>query len=75
MLGNAVLRYHSGKKKIYCPSFIGDNIKVTVHSDMNRRTYAFAVNGVKYPGISDLPSKLYPVVSLCYPGRLRIQPH
>ena len=38
----------------------------------------FTINGKKYPEISawdNLPSKLYPVVSLRHPGRSRIQPH
>jgi hypothetical protein len=61
----------------YCPSF-GDGTKVTVHLDMNKRTCAFTVNGTRYPKVSswnNLPSKLYPVVSLRYPGRIRIQAH
>ncbi|RIA87110.1 concanavalin A-like lectin/glucanase domain-containing protein [Glomus cerebriforme] len=60
----------------YCPQF-GDGARVTVHVDMNKRTCAFTVNGIKYPEVQEwnnLPSKLYPVVSLKYPGRLRIQP-
>ncbi|RGB22384.1 hypothetical protein C1646_730739 [Rhizophagus diaphanus] len=61
----------------YCPPF-DDGTKVTVHLDMNKRTCAFTVDGTKYPEVSgwnNLPSKLYPVVSLKYPGRLRIQSH
>jgi hypothetical protein len=61
----------------YCSSF-GNNTKITVHLDMNRRTCAFTVNGTKYPEVSawnNLPSKLYPIVSLISPGRFRIQPH
>src|SRR6266498_1777594 len=60
-----------------CPSF-EDGTKITVHLDMNKRTCAFTVNGTKYPEVlewNNLPSKLYPVVSLSYPGRFRIQPH
>ncbi|CAG8565495.1 2391_t:CDS:2 [Rhizophagus irregularis] len=52
--------------------------KITVHIDMNKRTCFFTVNGTKYPEVSawnNLSSKLYPVVSLKYPGRIRIQPH
>ncbi|PKY28754.1 hypothetical protein RhiirB3_445095 [Rhizophagus irregularis] len=36
------------------------------------------VNGTKYREVPEwyiLPSKLYPAVSLCYPGRFRIQSH
>ncbi|CAB5189637.1 unnamed protein product [Rhizophagus irregularis] len=61
----------------YCPPF-GDGSKVTVHLDMNKRTCAFTVDGTKYPKVlewNNLPSKLYPVVSLIHPGRFRIQPH
>ncbi|RIA86684.1 concanavalin A-like lectin/glucanase domain-containing protein [Glomus cerebriforme] len=61
----------------YCPKF-GDGSKVTVHLDMNKRTCAFTVNGTRYqevPCWNNLPPKLYPVVSLRYPGRFRIQPH
>jgi hypothetical protein len=62
----------------YCPSFQKDGAIITVHLDMNKRTCAFSVNGIKYREISrwnNLPSKLYPVVSLCHPGRFRIQTH
>src|SRR3954453_13445768 len=49
-----------------------------VHLDMNKRTCAFTDNGTKYPEVSawnNLPSKLYPVVSLCSSTRIRIQPY
>ncbi|CAG8647001.1 uncharacterized protein OCT59_000936 [Rhizophagus irregularis] len=62
----------------YCPPFHNDGAKITVHLDMNRRTCSFTVNGTKYSEVSawnNLPSKLYPVVSLYSPGRFRIQPH
>ena len=62
----------------YCPAFIGDYQKITVHLDMTKRKIAFSVNDTRYPEISrwnNLPSKLYPVVSICTPGRIRIQQH
>jgi hypothetical protein len=62
----------------YCSPFHENGAKITVHLDMNKRTCAFTVNGTKYREVSEwnnLPSKLYPVVSLQYPGRFRIQPH
>jgi hypothetical protein len=61
----------------YCTSF-GDGAIITVQVDMNKRTCSFTINGTKYPEVSkwnNLPSKLYPVVSLQYPGRFRIRPH
>ncbi|EXX68320.1 uncharacterized protein OCT59_020402 [Rhizophagus irregularis] len=78
ILGTNGYSYNSGKRTLYCPSFQNDNVKVTVHLNMNERTCAFSVNGTKYPVVSNwnnLPSKLYPVASLHYPGRLRIQPY
>ncbi|EXX54254.1 uncharacterized protein OCT59_000978 [Rhizophagus irregularis] len=62
----------------YCPSFHKDGARITVHLDMNKRTCAFTVNGIKYREIlewNNLPSKPYPVVSLRYPGRFRILSH
>ncbi|UZN99729.1 uncharacterized protein OCT59_000996 [Rhizophagus irregularis] len=62
----------------YCPSFHKDGTRITVHLDMNKRTCAFTINGTKCREVSEwknLASNLYPVVSLKYPGRFRIQPH
>ncbi|CAB5166943.1 uncharacterized protein OCT59_029512 [Rhizophagus irregularis] len=59
----------------YCPPF-KEGAMITVHLDMNKRTCAFTVNGIRYSevsGWSNSPLKLSPAVSLCYPGRLRIQ--
>jgi hypothetical protein len=76
VLGTSGYCYSNTENKSnYCPPF-GDGAKITVHLDMNKRTCAFTVNGTKYPEVSawnNLPSKLYPVVSLKFPGRLRIQ--
>ncbi|CAG8465550.1 uncharacterized protein OCT59_000904 [Rhizophagus irregularis] len=69
--------YCANSTSKYCPSF-GDGTKVTVHLDMNKRTCAFTVNGTKYKEVlawNDLPSKLYPVVSLRRSGCFRIQPY
>ncbi|RGB37190.1 hypothetical protein C1646_757242 [Rhizophagus diaphanus] len=77
VLGSSGYCYNSHNRSNYCPSF-GDGTKITVHLDMDKRTCAFTVNGIKYPEVSEwnnLPSKLYPVASLYYPGRLRIQSH
>ncbi|GES97598.1 hypothetical protein GLOIN_2v1842735 [Rhizophagus clarus] len=64
-------------KDDYCPAF-GNGARVTVHLDMDKKTCAFTVNGTRYSNVSfwnNLPSKVYPVLSLCHPGQLRIQPH
>jgi hypothetical protein len=42
---------------------------------MNKRTIAFTVNSTEVLEWGNLPSELYPVVELKYPGRVRIQPH
>ncbi|CAG8751969.1 16753_t:CDS:1 [Dentiscutata erythropus] len=54
---------------------VGDTI--TVHVDMDQRTCAFSVNGKRHPPVNwtNLPSKLYPIVSFRNSGRLRIQSH
>ncbi|CAB5189634.1 unnamed protein product [Rhizophagus irregularis] len=77
VLGSNGFCRNSNRELKYCPSF-GDGTKVTVHLDMNKGTCSFTVNGTKYPEVpewNNLPPKLYPVVSLKFPGRLRIQPH
>jgi hypothetical protein len=77
VLGSNGYCYNSHKSVNYCPSFYEDGARITIHLDMNKRTCAFTVNGTKYREISEwnnLPSKLYPVVSLCHPGRFQIQP-
>ncbi|GBB99057.1 hypothetical protein RclHR1_03400009 [Rhizophagus clarus] len=79
VLGSDGCCRHSGNSiENYCPSFKEvEETEVTVHLDMNRRTCAFTVNGIKYaevPEWDNLPSRLYPVVSLCYPGLIQIQP-
>ncbi|RGB37156.1 hypothetical protein C1646_59110 [Rhizophagus diaphanus] len=78
ILGSSGYCSNSGKDLYYCPMFYRDDSKITVHLDMNKRTCAFTVNGIKYREVSEwnnLPSKLYPVVSLMYSGRFRIQSH
>jgi hypothetical protein len=78
VLGSNGNCYNSSCKLDYCQSFKNEGAKITVHLDMDKRTCAFTVNGTKYwevSGWNNLPSKLYPVVSLNYPGRFRIQPH
>ncbi|RIA82270.1 concanavalin A-like lectin/glucanase domain-containing protein [Glomus cerebriforme] len=78
VLGSSGDCYNSDSRIFgYCPSFTNGAI-ITVHLDMDKRTCAFTINGIKYPEVSkrkNLPSKLYPIVSLKYPGLFRIQPH
>jgi hypothetical protein len=67
--------YNSKSWSSYCPSF-ENGTRITVRLDMNKSSCTFKVNGKRYPQISEwnnLPSKLYPVVSLRYPGRFRIE--
>ncbi|RGB33763.1 hypothetical protein C1646_743148 [Rhizophagus diaphanus] len=59
----------------YCTSF-ENGTRISVRLDMNKGTCTFTVNGKRYPAISEwknLPSKLYPMVSLRHPGRFRIE--
>jgi hypothetical protein len=76
VLGSGGRCANSGNRYNYCPSF-GDGTKITLRIDMNKRSCAFTINGIKYREVTEwnnLPSKLYPVVSLRHPGRFRIQP-
>ncbi|CAB5182497.1 unnamed protein product [Rhizophagus irregularis] len=68
---------NSNKGSNYCLQFRKDNTKITVHLNMYKKTCAFSIDGTKYKEISvkDLPSKLFPVVSISHPGRLRILPY
>ncbi|GBB93281.1 hypothetical protein RclHR1_21410001 [Rhizophagus clarus] len=77
VLGSNGVCWNYDKSLDYCSSF-GDGARITVHLDMNKRTCCFTVNGIKYPEVftwNNLPSKLYPIVGLMYPGRFRIQSH
>ena len=48
VLGSSGYCYNSSNSLYYCPPF-KDGTKITVHLNMNKRTCAFTVNGVKYP--------------------------
>ncbi|GBB93283.1 hypothetical protein RclHR1_21410003 [Rhizophagus clarus] len=75
VLGSNGLCWNSRKMIRYCLPF-GEGTRITVHLNMSKRTCAFTVNGIRYPEVSmwnNLPSKLYPVAGLIYPGRFRIQ--
>ncbi|CAB5388185.1 hypothetical protein RhiirA5_347391 [Rhizophagus irregularis] len=49
---------------------------ITVHLDMEERTCSFSVNRISYPvAFRDLPDEIYPAVSLCAPGKAKIEPH
>ncbi|GBC03179.1 hypothetical protein RclHR1_00500027 [Rhizophagus clarus] len=70
--------YNSGRCSYYCQPFTEDGTKIIVHLNMDKKTCAFTVNGTRYPEVSEwnnLPSKLYPVVSLRAPAQCRIQPY
>ncbi|RGB27931.1 hypothetical protein C1646_797900 [Rhizophagus diaphanus] len=78
VLGSNGYCLNNSKNVYYCPLFHSNGAKITVHLDMKKRTCSFTVNGTNYSEVSawnNLPSKLYPVVSLYNPGRFRIQPH
>ncbi|CAB4403664.1 unnamed protein product [Rhizophagus irregularis] len=74
VLGSSGYCYNSNSGNY--PPFPGDGISITVQLDMNKRTCSLTINGTKYLEVwKNLPSKLYPVVSIRDPGRIRIQPH
>ncbi|GBC28558.2 hypothetical protein GLOIN_2v1765224 [Rhizophagus irregularis DAOM 181602=DAOM 197198] len=67
--------------KVCSWSWVGvasENLNYEDFAGLDGKTCAFTVNGTKYqevPTWNNLPSRLYPVASLTYPGRYRIQPH
>jgi hypothetical protein len=73
VVGSSGYTYHNSDRLKKHPSF-GDGTKITFHLDMNKRTCAFTINGTKYPAEwNNLPSKLCPIVVICYPCRIQIQ--
>ncbi|GBC10544.1 hypothetical protein RclHR1_09700003 [Rhizophagus clarus] len=76
-LGSYGYFFNSNEQSNYCLPFQKDNTKITIHLNTYKKTCAFSIDDTKYKEISvkNLPSKLYPVVSLCHPGRLRILPY
>jgi hypothetical protein len=70
------LYWNDGRFK-RCETTYGEGDKITVHLNMTEKTIAFSINDKRLPTVSTwrrLPSKIYPVVSLSYPGKIRIQP-
>ncbi|RHZ57736.1 hypothetical protein Glove_384g28 [Diversispora epigaea] len=52
--------------------------QIRIHLDMggSERKVAFSIDDVKYPVVlhwKNIPAKVYPLVSLRYPGKIRIQ--
>ncbi|CAG8759003.1 1604_t:CDS:1, partial [Acaulospora morrowiae] len=75
VLGSGGYYNHNSQGIKDIPTFIQDNVKITVHLNMNSKTVAFSVNGERYlplPPWTNLPSNLYFVASLVYPGKFRI---
>ncbi|RHZ44594.1 hypothetical protein Glove_718g30 [Diversispora epigaea] len=73
VLGSSGKCYHNSIGFEYTKEF-GSGTRITVHLNMTRKTIAFSINGVRHPEITawlNLPSRLYPVVSLRPPGRIR----
>ncbi|GBB88629.1 hypothetical protein RclHR1_01520014 [Rhizophagus clarus] len=76
VLGSDGYVYHEKKHKWYDAKF-KERDKVTVHLDMKNKTCAFSINNNnKKPVISewDIPSQVYPIVSLGYGSKLRVEP-
>ncbi|CAG8443972.1 4844_t:CDS:2 [Rhizophagus irregularis] len=76
VLGSSGKCYHNNIGSHYVSEF-SSGTKIIVHLNMTERSIAFSVNGVMHPPVStwdNLPSKLYPIVSLNSPGRIRLGP-
>jgi hypothetical protein len=74
VLGSSGKCYHNNIGSHYVTEF-SSGTRIIVHLNMTERTIAFSVNGVMHPPVptwNNLPSKLYPIVSLNSPGRIRL---
>ncbi|GBC00838.1 hypothetical protein RclHR1_03990015 [Rhizophagus clarus] len=74
VLGSSGKCYHNNIGSHYVSEF-SSGTRIIVHLNMTERTIAFSVNGVMHPPVptwNNLPSKLYPIVSLNSPGRIRL---
>ncbi|PKY38590.1 hypothetical protein RhiirA4_451598 [Rhizophagus irregularis] len=76
-LGTCGYFHNSNKGLKYCSQFQNNDVKVTVHLNMYKKTCAFSVNDTKYSEVlvNSSSSKLYPVVSFCNSARIRIPPY
>ncbi|CAG8444940.1 8509_t:CDS:1 [Ambispora leptoticha] len=75
VIGSSGSAYHANRATPYGSPF-DKGATVTVHLDMTNRTIAFSIDGSRQPiAWADIPSKVYPAVSLNAPGRFRIKPH
>ncbi|RGB37196.1 hypothetical protein C1646_59441 [Rhizophagus diaphanus] len=77
VFGSNGLCYNNNHCINYGTTF-GEGDIITVHLNMDNRTCAFSINGKKFPTVcswTNLPPKAYPMVSLKYPGKFRIQHH
>ncbi|GBB88636.1 hypothetical protein RclHR1_01520021 [Rhizophagus clarus] len=75
VLGSDGYVYYKNEWKWYDAKF-KEGDKVTVHLDMKNRTCAFSINDNRKPLVSgwkNIPSRVYPIVSLGYGSKLSIE--
>ncbi|CAG8573459.1 11614_t:CDS:2 [Diversispora eburnea] len=78
ILGTTGMVSNNGQSINYGSPSFQQGTKIRVHLDMGKRErrVSFSINDVKYPEVlhwKNIPAKVYPLVSLRYPGRLKIQ--
>ncbi|CAG8742778.1 8540_t:CDS:1, partial [Acaulospora morrowiae] len=75
ILGSHGSYRHKGLNISEIPNFARDNVEIIVHLNVDNKTVAFSVDGTRYQPVTswtNLPSKLYFVASLCFPGKFKI---
>ncbi|CAG8625656.1 9857_t:CDS:1 [Acaulospora morrowiae] len=75
VLGSDGYYRHDIFRSVEIPRFEQDNVEIIVRLNMDNKTVAFSVNGTRYSLVkswTNLPSKLYFVASLKYPGKFKI---
>jgi hypothetical protein len=76
VLGSDGYIYHEKNYEWYDARF-KEGDKVTVHLDMKNKMCAFSINDKKKPSVSgwkNIPSRVYPIVSLGHGSKLSIEP-
>ncbi|CAG8507674.1 1958_t:CDS:1 [Acaulospora colombiana] len=66
--------FHNNQRLISNSKF-NENSRIIVHLDMDNKTVSISVDDIRYPPVAswtNLPSKLYFVASLRYPGMFKI---
>ncbi|RIA98962.1 hypothetical protein C1645_800951 [Glomus cerebriforme] len=78
VLGSDGFAYHNKQLPKWYSKKFKEGDKITVHLDMKNRTCAFSINNNReriLSGWKNIPSQVYPVISLGCESKLRVETH